>query len=361
MNFETLEKITNMQTNIRKWCLLYCKEKTVRSYRGEDKKKSKDQLDKLKQSTMPNFNYSTDFKKITSSWWLNEIKWYKKHSNSYTHKHIVNGLLYRLLTIFFLNNMHQLGTKKSSGNKKFVIENQKIFKKFMNESIRFIPRQKKLNLIHDIIPLLKKMKHISIMEEINSASYKLHGKDWSIAKSIAIGTVTGTFASIFLGPAIGGYIGNMAGLSGAAATGYGLAFLGGGSVATGGFGMAGGSTLIGLGFGISTGAKYVKKDFVDQSNMMQAHIALPILLAIGRILFENGDIKTPKLIHKTISKRLKKLNQRMNQLEKKHSHSNNLKSTKKLVQLYRKSKDMSETYNWRSGYEVFREVKSWAS
>ena len=47
-----------------------------------------------------------------------------------------------------------------------------------------------------------------------------------------------------LGPAIGGLLGTAAGLSGAAATSFGLALLGGGSLAAGGMGMAGGMWLI---------------------------------------------------------------------------------------------------------------------
>ena len=50
--------------------------------------------------------------------------------------------------------------------------------------------------------------------------------------------------AIWAGPAIGGVVGSMMGLSGAAATSAGLAFLGGGTLAAGGAGMAGGLTLI---------------------------------------------------------------------------------------------------------------------
>lgn len=52
---------------------------------------------------------------------------------------------------------------------------------------------------------------------------------------------TGAFA---LAPIIGTAIGGAAGLSGAAATSYGMAFLGGGSLASGGAGMAGGLWLV---------------------------------------------------------------------------------------------------------------------
>jgi hypothetical protein len=52
----------------------------------------------------------------------------------------------------------------------------------------------------------------------------------------------GTASPIVIG--IGTWIGNMAGLSGIAATNYGLALLGGGSMATGGLGVAGGVAIL---------------------------------------------------------------------------------------------------------------------
>jgi len=51
-------------------------------------------------------------------------------------------------------------------------------------------------------------------------------------------------AAFLAAPAIGGAIGSMTGLSGAAATSHGLALLGGGSIAGGGLGMAGGTAVV---------------------------------------------------------------------------------------------------------------------
>jgi hypothetical protein len=83
---------------------------------------------------------------------------------------------------------------------------------------------------------------------------------------------------------IGGAIGNMAGLYGAAATNYGLALLGGGAVAAGGFGVVGGTTLLTVALGFSTDvvidysvgsaiSKYSYNEFVKDSKNM---ITLPI-------------------------------------------------------------------------------------
>lgn len=71
---------------------------------------------------------------------------------------------------------------------------------------------------------------------------------WWNAGRFTVVIVGGLILTYFTGgvlvPYVGGVIGNMAGLSGAAAVSYGLAVLGGGAVATGGFGMAGGTFLI---------------------------------------------------------------------------------------------------------------------
>ncbi|WP_297691027.1 DUF726 domain-containing protein [uncultured Eudoraea sp.] len=68
--------------------------------------------------------------------------------------------------------------------------------------------------------------------------------------------VSGPLSFVFA-PALGGAIGSLSGLSGAAATNYGLALLGFGSIAAGGMGMAGGMTVVtaaGLALGGSLGA-----------------------------------------------------------------------------------------------------------
>ena len=368
-----LEAFTNAQCDIRKWILLYCAEKTVRSSKGDKRRTRKKQLDGWKKSIMPAFKYSEDFKKLNLNWWLDEIKWCNKYSKNYTEEQIANGLLYRLLAAFCtIYNNCPFRTEKYLDNKQFSKETQKLFKKFVNQSIRALSNTKNLRSMEIIIvPLLKEIKNINLTDEIYSASYKLHGKDWSVAKGVAIGGGAGVVSSIFLGPVIGGYIGKMAGLSGAAATSYGLALLGGGSLAAGGLGMAGGSAFIGLGFGLFHGAKYIKKDFVDELNIVQAQRQLPLLLATGRILFENGDSEIPELIHRTIFNRLKKLNRRNKKLkkleektinlEKLQQIQKNLKYNKKAINLYEKAKNMSETYRWVSGYEMYKGVKSWAS
>lgn len=61
---------------------------------------------------------------------------------------------------------------------------------------------------------------------------------------VTLGAIAIAATGGFAAPTIGTAIGTLMGLSGAAATSAGLAFLGGGAIASGGFGMAGGAAFI---------------------------------------------------------------------------------------------------------------------
>ena len=370
MNFKMLESISNSQRDIRDWLLLYCAKKTAgKRAKREDKIRRKSQFENLKESIMPEFSYSNDtlaFQQMVKLWQDDEKKWSKKHSNKYSKTDIINSLSYRLQTMFFKNHTRcpfytEDRKGKKTDEKNFQKENQKLFKKFLNQSIKSAVSSKKIHLF-------KEMKRIDISKSIDSAAHKLHGKDLDIAKGFLIGGVTGGAASVFLGPVIGGYIGNLAGFSGAAATSYGLAFLGGGSLASGGLGMAGGSAVLGLGFGISNGVrKGIKSASIDKINILQAQSLLPLLLAIGRIQFKNGDEAIPDLIHRVISKRLEEFEQRLEEHKNKYDkifHSKKkaqnlektIKQVKKIIKLYRKAKDMSRYYDWQSGYDIWKSL-----
>ena len=89
-------------------------------------------------------------------------------------------------------------------------------------------------------------------------------------------------------PAIGGALGGMTGLSGAAATSHGLAMLGGGSIAAGGFGMAGGTAVVsavgaGLGgvIGGTATAAYVSSDPSFRLQKLRDGTGTPVLVASG--------------------------------------------------------------------------------
>ena len=89
-------------------------------------------------------------------------------------------------------------------------------------------------------------------------------------------------------PAVGGALGGMTGLSGAAATSHGLAMLGGGSIAANGFGMAGGTAVVSavggsLGgvIGGTATAAYVSSDPSFRVEKLREGTGAPVLVASG--------------------------------------------------------------------------------
>lgn len=340
LTFEFLEKsLTKEQLALSKWLLLYCMEKTVRYNSNKENKQKRQQIfDDYKQKIMPNFEYSSDFHALVKKWWTDETKWYNKHSQKYTHKQLIDGLFYRTLAIFFRNHsLCPFINEDQKPDEEFHVNHQKLFKKFLNQSMTHIRTQS------DILYRLRRAKSININESIKSAENELHDREWKFLKGLAIGGAVGVATSIFLGPVIGGWIGNMAGLSGAAATSFGLALLGGGSLASGGFGMFGGSIMLGTLFGVAGGVKEgLKKSSVNEIDVLQAG-QLPVILAIGRCMYsEAGNIEIPCLIHKTISKKLKELKTRSERASKQKTK----KDLKNLIGIYEKAYEMSKTEGW---------------
>ena len=109
------------------------------------------------------------------------------------------------------------------------------------------------------------------------------------------GLLLGAPAALATAPAIGGAIGTLVGgYTGAAATSYGLAFLGGGSLAAGGLGMAGGTlvvTAVGGTLGGALGASitnaYVSEDKSFHIEMLQGGQGVPVIVCNG-FLSESG-------------------------------------------------------------------------
>ncbi|GAA2501337.1 hypothetical protein GCM10009858_44460 [Terrabacter carboxydivorans] len=110
-----------------------------------------------------------------------------------------------------------------------------------------------------------------------------------IVGGVGLGLATVATAGFVAAPAIGGAIGAAtAGYSGAAATSYGLAFLGGGAVAAGGLGVAGGTaviTVVGGALGGSLGAKamndYVGEDQSFRIEKVKDGPGTPVIFASG--------------------------------------------------------------------------------
>ena len=105
--------------------------------------------------------------------------------------------------------------------------------------------------------------------------------------SLGVGAVLGPL-SFVAAPAIGGAIGTLGGLSGAAATSHGLALLGGGSLAAGGLGMAGGTavvtatgTALGGAIGATTVTAYTKADKSFDVERLKDGDGPPVVIASG--------------------------------------------------------------------------------
>lgn len=114
------------------------------------------------------------------------------------------------------------------------------------------------------------------------------GRTTRIASIAVVGGTVLAPVAFVAAPAIGGAVGSLSGLSGAAATSHGLAWLGGGSLAAGGLGMAGGSavvTALGGGLGSALGAtvasEYVKADSSFRIERLKEGTDTPVIFATG--------------------------------------------------------------------------------
>ena len=100
---------------------------------------------------------------------------------------------------------------------------------------------------------------------------------------VAGGVLAGCATAGIAAPAIGAAIGGSMGLTGAAATSAGLAWLGGGSIASGGVGMAGGTALLtmlgGAGIGGATG---LTAQALNREQVKAEKAKLAALLHVGR-------------------------------------------------------------------------------
>ncbi len=154
---------------------------------------------------------------------------------------------------------------------------------------------------------------------------------YKLGAGVMAGMGLGALAFGIAAPFIGGLIGGAMGLSGAAATSAGLAFLGGGSIAAGGFGMAGGMAVIvggGAMLGVSTGAaggrvlasitsettllasaklEVVLREFVLQGQSDMAHIQEILLAQRRTIQALEEEVDRLRLAGEASDKRLEEL------------------------------------------------------
>ena len=368
IDFEILEKATQQQKMITNWLLLKCADLTVTTAKvGREKRQKK--FDELKKSIMPDFNGEADsLNSVVKEWWQEEVEWQSEYKSK------IQGsfdkfLLYRLQRIFFKNHgsnpfkdtvRRLVFSKKVVMSEDFYQINQNLFGDFLKNSIEIISHDKEFESLISIIGGLKILQKVNISECVASTTHKIFGKDWKMAQGFFVGGGIGVISSIFFGPVIGTAIGEMAGFSGAAATSYGLAFLGGGSLASGGLGMAGGSMVLGLGFGIVNGARGVNNVSQDDLDHAQAGAILPLLLSIGRIQYQElGDKEVSGLIHNAASQRLRELDQRLVELKKtsKSADKKKFKVVEETKSLYQNAVNMSNLYDWYSGHDIWKKAK----
>lgn len=117
-------------------------------------------------------------------------------------------------------------------------------------------RRDALTAVAGCLPALRPGDLDAVQAEFAAVSRAVSRRNvrWGrLAAASAAGLVLGVASMGVAAPLIGAAVGSALGLSGAAATSAGLAFLGGGSVAAGGLGMAGGTALL-TGAGAISGA-----------------------------------------------------------------------------------------------------------
>ena len=332
------------QGKIFNWLLLECAKWTVKTSRREDRGQYQLDFEKLKKAIMPDFDsIDLEMEDIVEEWWMEEKKWYSDNSNDFSKKQLEKFLIFRLQEVFFKNHVGNPFSKEKKKvrvpSDEFYKINQNLFEDFLEHSKCLISSQGDFSEIEPIVGLIERLEGVNIEEAVSSANHEVYGKDWKVFKGILFGGVAGVGASMFLGPIIGGAIGNMAGFSGIVATNYGLALLGGGSLASGGLGMAGGSLLVGLGYGVYQGSKKIKNASQDELNNAQARIMLPLTLAMGRIQREKIKDRTiPALIRRTVTERLKEHEKRLERLEMSDNKNDQekIKTVEQTVELYGK-------------------------
>lgn len=117
-------------------------------------------------------------------------------------------------------------------------------------------RRDALTAVGSYLPALRPGDLDAIRAELAAVSRAVARRNirWGrVAAASAAGLALGVATMGVAAPLIGAAVGGALGMSGAAATSAGLAFLGGGSIASGGFGMAGGAALL-TGLGAVSGA-----------------------------------------------------------------------------------------------------------
>jgi len=172
---------------------------------------------------------------------------------------------------------------------------------------------------------------------------------WKKATVVALATVTVAVTGGLAAPVIGGAIGAAMGLSGAAATSAGLAFLGGGAIATGGAGMAGGTLAIIGGGAILGGAGGLTatRHFFLQHKVVLTQLAK--LDASLLTLYEDHS-ELPSLLNTVIEQQLSVLRDLNKEIETPNLENDDKKRLEKTASYYKESiKRLNKLHLEKSG------------
>jgi hypothetical protein len=363
-----LEKISQKQLSIINQLWLSKAEISIhKSNKFEVKARRRGQLQELRK-ILPDIDNNVPVADLTKQWWEEEIKWL---SNLVDPAGVEAMLCYRYLIIFYKNLTQcpftetikpMFGKEKTvADSKDYELAVQDAFDESLQVSLSHLSRTEDAH-IKRVLPTLQKLQGLNLDKNLYSARHKLMDKDIAILKGVVVGGAVGIAASIFVGPVIGTWIGELAGFSGAAATSYGLALLGGGSIASGGFGMAGGTALVGVISGSYQGFTVGKSEVeIELFGLATSAKNLPILLALGRDLKELGCRDLAFDIRRHITGKKTELDMHLIEMERNQSkdakHSKAIEALKDNIQLYEQANEMASAYDWMSLYDAIKWVK----
>jgi len=163
------------------------------------------------------------------------------------------------------------------------------------------------------LPSITQDEIASARQSYNTAISEIPPKKYATkAAIVAVAAVVFGFTGGVLAPVLGTMVGSLLGLSGAAATSAGLAFLGGGALASGGLGMAGGTFFV-IGGGSILGSVLgfsVTEQLFKDSNYVLAQLAR--IETIIKVFYQSNT----EIIVKTIQA-LKEITNNLNDESKK--------------------------------------------
>jgi hypothetical protein len=365
MTYETLENLTLVQVELSNILFLQAVLETcnLSGIKADVRQGRRKQYEDLHAKLLPGSDPDDDMPQLVEKWWDEEEVWIGRQPDAIGQR-LEDQLLYRALVLLFRN--HNLCPFTKTVTKLFRKPYEKPdledFERLHSESAtRFllasIENLQERDVVHFrcLIPALKAVTEKSVHQALYSARYKLLGRDLAVLKGLVIGGVLGVSASIVMGPILGTWIGNAVGLSGAAATSFGLAFLGGGSLASGGFGMAGGSVVLGVAFGSARAAHDGLNAAADDLNIVVDARNLPILLATGRLLSQLEFAELSEWIRWRIMARGTETSQRLEKVvgddEEAKGWRERLRTNQKL---YERAFGMAKSYDWMSVYDIGR-------